>query len=74
MEIEEEIMTSKSLSFCIGQKLYILSGKRVPNWLHSFAGYVTGIGRKRYKVRVPVNDNKEIWITSSQLQLTDPWG
>lgn len=61
------------LEWPIGQKLYLLAGREVPHWLHSFAGYVTAIGRKRYKVQIPVADDKERWVSASQLQLTDPW-
>ena len=61
------------LAWPIGQKLHLLAGKEVPNWLHSFAGYVTAIGRKRYKMRIPVCDDRERWISASQVQLTDPW-
>ena len=61
------------LAWPIGQKLHLLAGREVPKWLHSFAGYVIGIGRKRYKVRIPVCDDEERWVSASQVQLTDPW-
>lgn len=66
-------LVSGTIGWGIGQKLHLLRGKEVPMWLHSFAGYVTKIGRKRFKVRIPVDDDKERWVSPTQLQLNDPW-
>ena len=63
-----------NLAWPIGQKLHLLSGRGVPMWLDSFAGYVTAIGRTRYKLRIPVDDNRERWVPARQLQPIDPWG
>lgn len=57
----------------LGDKLHLNAGKDCPQWLHSFAGYVTKIGRVRVKVRIPVDDDRERWISISQLTLNDPW-
>lgn len=67
------VALTAGLAWPLGAKLHLLAGRGVPNWLHSFAGYVTKIGRRRYKVRVPVDDDKERWVPARQLQQTDPW-
>ena len=58
----------------VGDKLYLNAGKDCPSWLHSFTGYITKLGRVRVKVRIPVDDDRERWISLTQLSLTDPWG
>ena len=64
----------KTIAWPINQKLHLMEGHGVPLWLHSFAGYIVAIGRNQYKLRIPVDDNTERWVSATQLQLTDPWG
>jgi hypothetical protein len=58
--------------FNIGDKVYLNRGNGCPVWLHSFCGYVTRIGKVRYKVTVPVDDDKERWVRATQLSETEP--
>lgn len=53
----------------IGKFIIMHRGKEVPLWLDTMGATITRIGRKRYRVSVPVDDDKERWISASQITL-----